>query len=340
QLESEARVDEAIDEAVKESLLRQLARRSWRFSHAMLRDVLAETLDPTALAEAHQRIGVALMARGATPAAVAHHLHRAGPQKLETACGASLQAAQDSLDRFAFEDALGHIDTARARLSPEQYPELTARLGVLEGYAHLGLGRVEQGRSACLAAAELARSTGSSELFAQAALAYGSVFHFASVDPTLVRLLERALELLGPGDSGLTAQVLARLAAARQPDPVPARPIALAREALAMAERVGDVDVRVRALRSASSALVDLAHPAERRELDQAHLELALQLNLGTDELSARQRLAFDCMELGDFGTAHAHLDRAATLAESSAHPRYRWLAPALEALRRLWQGN
>src|SRR5690606_25343176 len=122
--------------------------------------------------------------------------------------------------------------------------------------------------------------------------------------------------------------------------PVPERPIALAREALAMAERVQDSTTLVTTLRAASSALVDLAHPLERRELDQRHLDLALRNGLPTDALTARQRLAFDCMELGELPSALTHLDEAARLADGGAHPRQRWRVPAIEALRRLWRGE
>ena len=330
----------ALMEAVRDSLIRQLARRCWRFSHAMLRDVLESTLNNAALEKAHAEIAEALIRHAGSPAAVAHHLHRAGAARLEAACTASFDAARASLSRFAFEDALAHLGMVQQNLHAGQHPLQRARSGVLETYALLGLGRHEQALSACLAAAELARRAGAPHVFAEAALAYGSVFRYATVDPRLVQLLEQALELLEPGDSALRAQLLARLAAARQPDRVPARPIALAREAIAMAERVGDQEVRVGTLRAACSALVDLAHPADRRELDQRHLDLAAQLGLGTDELRARLRLAFDCFELGDLPAARAHLERAQKLAEHGAHPRYRWLVPALHALRQLWEGN
>jgi tetratricopeptide (TPR) repeat protein len=333
-------VDEGLGEATRDSLIRQLGRKSWRFSHAMLRDTLQATLSDESLEQAHLEIAEALSARGAAPAAVAHHLHRAGRDRLEAACGASLQAAQQSLARFAFEDALTHVNSVRQRLRPGSEPILRARCGVVEGQALLGLGHIDEGLRTCLTAADIAKSAGATQVLAEAALAYGSVFRFATVDQTLVSLIEQALALLGPGDSPLVAQLLARLAAALQPDPQPERPIALAREALAMAERVGDVHVLVASLRSACSALVDLAHPAQRRQLDQRHLDLAIHVGLGTDELRARQRLAFDCMELGDFATAWMHLDQAERIAESGPHPRYRWLVPALSALRDLWKGN
>lgn len=330
----------ALDEAIQHGLVRQLGKTSWRLAHAVLRDVLIGMLDAGAREAAHGEVADLLEAQAATAAELAHHLWRAGEQRRAEARRASARAAEESLRRYAFEDALGHAARSTEGLLPSEDPALRARAHVIEGHALLGLGRREEGLAACLAAAELARVAGSAEGLASAALAYGSVYQFAAVDPTLVQLLEESLALLGPGDSALRAQLLARLAAARQPDPDPARPIALARESLAMAERMGDTEALVASLRAGCSTLVDLAHPAERRALDERHLELALRLGFETDELRARQRLAFDCMELGDFRSARGHVEKATRLASSGSHPRYRWLTHALSALLQLWQGN
>ncbi len=336
----EAVVNDTLDAAVRASLLRRIGPRSHRLSHAILRDVLVETLDPAAQERAHASLAVALTARGASDAMRAHHWLRAGPEHQEQAVGTFLGATRDGLRRFAFEDALVHLATVREHLGGDPPPALEARMAVLEGLALVGLGRAEDGQTACLRGAELARAANDAELLAEAVLAYGSVYRFATVDTRLVALLEQALDRLPPTDSPLRAQLLARLAAARQPDPLPSRPMELARMAIAMAERVGDVAVQVATLRAGCSALVDMAHPRERRALDQRHLDLALREQLFTDELQARQRLLFDCFELGDFASAEGHVDRVLQLADKDAHPQHRWRAPALHILRRLWAGE
>lgn len=333
-----AAVDDALAESLSTSALRRIGAHGWRFSHALLRDVLVSGLDPAAREQVHACIAATLTARGGADAARAHHLHAAGDAHRIEAIDASLAAAEASLSRFAFEDAQAHLATARAHL-PAFDKTREARIGVLEALTLIGVGRVDEGLMACRAAADVARAAEAPEVVAMAALAYGSVYRFAAVDPQLIRLLEQALDLLPEGDSALRAQLLARLAAARQPDPEPARPIALARTAIAMAERIGDVRVRAATLRAGCSALVDLAHPAERLELDQRHLDLALAEGLATDELEARQRLLFDCMELGDFAAAHRHIDRLIVLARDSSHPRHRWRGHALVVLRDLWSG-
>lgn len=335
-----ARVDAAIAEGVSASLVRSLAPRSWRLSHALLRDALTEDLDARQVEEAHAEIAGWMAERGESDAARAHHLYRAGESHLEAAMEAGLAATRDCLARFAFEDAQAHLEDAQDALRPRGSEELRARIGVLSGLAAVGLGRVEEGLASCVEAAELARAVGAAEIMAEAALAYGSVFRFANVDPELIGLLERALAALPEVDSAMRAQLLARLAAARQPDPKVERPIALALEAIEIAERVGDEPALAATLRSGCSALVDLAHPGERRRLDQRHLDLAVRRGLPADEQHARARLAFDCVELGDFPAANAHIDALLRLLRSRDDPRVRWRVPALEVLRNLWRGT
>lgn len=334
----ETTAEAALAEAVSGSLLRRVGPNAWRFSHDVLRDVLGGLLTPTEREAAHREIALALSSAGASPAELAHHFYRAGPEQRALALREGLRAAQSSLARYAFEDAIAHAELAREHISAPS--EERARFEVVEGLACIGLGRVDEGLAQCLSAAELARSLGAPEALAEAALAYGSVFRFANVDAQLVGLLELSLQALPPGDSPLRAQLLARLAAAQQPDPIPGRPIQLAREAIAMADRTGDLDARVAALRAGCSTMVDLEVPTDRRALDQRHLDLALQIGLHTDVLTARQRLAFDCVELGDFAAAQMHLNQAIQLAETTAHPRFKWRAPALRALTQLWHGT
>lgn len=334
------RVDQALRQAATSALVREQGARSARFVHALLRDVLLERLGPEELATTHGRVADALDPLTTSAATRAHHLHQAGANRRAEALTASLEAASDSLQRFAFEDALAHVAVARPALAAHAPSALQARFAIVEGRALLGLGQNDPGLQACRWAADIARRAGEPELFAEAALAHGSLFHFGSVDPKLVALLEAALDALPDVDAPLRAQVLARLAAARQPAPNPAGPMDLARQAIAMAERLGGADVRVQVLRSACSTLVDLAPPSERRELDERHLELALGQGLVPDVVTARLRLLFDCFELGDLPSAFGHLREVRNLALTDAPPKERWRALALDVLERLWRGE
>ena len=337
-------VASAIREGLQASVIEGAGNRAFRFSHALVRDALMEAMTSEQRAKAHGDIAD-LMVDDDNHASRAFHLFHAGEGREIEAIEVTLRAARHCLDRFAFEDAQAHLSRARhaanqtPRTSP-RVPGLRAEIEVLEGLSRIGLGEVDEGRAACAVAADLARSIDDGEILARAALAYGSVYRFANVDTQLVGLLEEALERLPPTDSTLRAEVMARLAAARQPDPDPARPIALAHAAIEMAERLDDLSVRAATLRSACSAMVDMAHPSDRKVLDQRHLDLALRERMSGDELQARLRLGFDCMELGDFVSARTHLEQVSRLAGGDTHPQHRWRVPALEVLGRLWRGD
>ena len=64
--------------------------------------------------------------------------------------------------------------------------------------------------------------------------------------------------MLPPGDSALRARLLARLAAALQPSPTSAEPVAVAREAIAIARRLGDDAALLDTLYAAVAALMDI----------------------------------------------------------------------------------
>lgn len=336
-----AEVDAMLKEGLASALLRRLAGRRYRFCHPLLRERLLSSLSPAEHASTHERIAAWLLRQQEVqPALLAHHLFAAGPSRLDEAVEHGLAAAEAALASLAFEDTERHLDQVAACPKVARDARLQLRIDLLRGRCLIGQGQAEVGRALCLEAAERASALGEAPLLAAAALAYGSLFRIGTVDPKLVALLERALAALPARDSPLRAHLLARLAAARQPDPDPGRPIALAHEAISMAERSGDLAARVATLRAGCSALVDLAHPRERRPLNERHLALAQQLRLLGDELQAHLRLLFDCMELGDFAAAEAHRAAAEKLAAAQPRALQHWRVPALRALRLLWVGD
>ncbi|MBK7977054.1 MAG: hypothetical protein IPK07_28590 [Deltaproteobacteria bacterium] len=191
-----------------------------------------------------------------------------------------------------------------------------------------------------MAVAEVARRIGEPELLARAALEQGAVLVYARVDARLVSVLEEALAALGGGDSALRAQVMARLAAAQQPADDPARPMALARDAIAMARRVGDEPTLLAVLTSALAALMDFAPPRERLALNREHVMLAERHGAAALALRGSMRLVVDHLELGDVARARDALAACRDLAERIAHPHHQWPVAALEALERFRAGS
>jgi hypothetical protein len=184
----------------------------------------------------------------------------------------------------------------------------------------------------------VAQALGDPVLFARAALALGADAFVATIDPGLIRLLERALELLPPVDDPWRAKVAARLAAARQPAPDPEAPIALARDAIAMAHRLGDPSVLRDVLFSALGAFVDFAPPAERAALNTELLPLLAGDTPRT--LRTLQRLAFDQIDLGDVVGFELTVARYEALGTATGQPRYQWAPPLFRSMRAYWMGR
>src|SRR5262249_41094403 len=144
------------------------------------------------------------------------------------------------LRMFAFEDAVTVLESALRLLETEpDETELRSNVLVLLGEARIRSGDRARGKQACRNAAELSLARSDAAGLSRAALAYGAEISPGEVDASLVRLLEKALELLGPSDLRLRARLAARLAAARQPADDTSEPMALAREAIALARSTG-----------------------------------------------------------------------------------------------------
>ena len=205
-------------------------------------------------------------------------------------------------------------------------PALRARVLLALGEARIRRGEAAAGKALCREAAVLARALGDAELGARAALTYGQVFTFGVVDPVLVGMLEEALEALPPGDSALRARLLARLAgrAAAQP-PRTAEPVALAREAIATARRLGDAAALLAALHAAIAALMDIVDRRER-----------LALNLEVEQLALAAAIASACCARTPAWPSD-HLGWASSTPPTRASTRFEALAArAARALVRL----
>ena len=115
-----------------------------------------------------------------------------------------------------------------------------ARLLLELAAAQIRAGDLDAGRRNSTEAFRIGESLEDVGLLAEAALTYGSIFTFGSVDPRLVNLLKTALARLGDHDADWRARLQARLAGAMQPAADPSEPAALAREAIQLARGGGN----------------------------------------------------------------------------------------------------
>src|SRR5262249_53141200 len=153
------------------------------------------------------------------------------------------------------------------------------------------LGQARLGRESCERAAGLAERAGRPDLFARAALVFGLELVGGHVSDRLVELLEAA-HRLAPGGGALPAPGMGRLGSALMPSPAPERPLALAREAIALARTLGDPRVLAHVISTARGALTPAQSFAELRALDLELIDLAAGLGDRLLAIQAQGRLA------------------------------------------------
>jgi tetratricopeptide (TPR) repeat protein len=247
--ESIDRVLQLLDEARDAHIVSGSGGR-FGFVHDLLREALHDDLLPDEKRRLHDAVGAALERLHATDIELhlpelAHHFFHAAPGN-EKAIQYSVRAAERAARHLAFEGAAAHCQTALESLSAAATPDPARRCQILLllGENLWKANEFDRARSVHAEAAELAETLALREMYARAALAFGGhdiSWDRSNSEPQLVQLLERALELIGPGDSLLRASLMGRLgtALAFSPDDRP-RGEALGRAAVEMARRLGD----------------------------------------------------------------------------------------------------
>ena len=335
---------EGCQEATDAAILLEVAPQRYRFVHFLIRQLVYEAIPETDRARTHARVAEILErpSRDGEPrwSEVAHHLVAAG--RCRDASNAHRKAGAQALRQLAFEEAVhAYRDAMRAA---ETAGDIDARTHIellLElGHAQTRAGEVVAGKKSCAEAARLARSLGDAELLARAALEHGTALIYGNVDLELVALLKEALDALDPADSVLRARAMARLAAALQPAADPEEPMQIARDAIAMARRVGDLDALLDTLRNGGSAMVDLGDLEERIALDREHAALAEELGNPVEALRGNLRSIMDYLELGRLDDAFRAMRACERVTEELDHPAYRWRPVALRVLRATWEGD
>jgi DNA-binding SARP family transcriptional activator len=281
---------DGLDEATLAGLLEEVGPGRYSFAHALVRQAIYEGHSAARRMRLHRQIGEALEATPNTNVeALAHHFAEAAADgEGAKAVTYALAAGRRATARFAYEDAVAAYERAlAAALDDDRCDELLLALAD----AAWNSGQIEKAREACDRAAERAAARGDAEQLAAAALGFAGPVRLevspAVVGP-LMTWLERALAALDEADSALRARCTARLAAARAyADPTRRMPD-LAREALAMARRVGDERAIGEVL---ASTYVATRGPDNAAELGEMASELgSVAADIGDDRLGALAR--------------------------------------------------
>jgi AAA ATPase-like protein len=316
---------------------------SFRFAHGLIRETLYGDLTATRRARLHAAVGEALERAAASEAELAHHFVEAAPvgdpaKALEHA----QRAGDEALAALAYERAADLFDAALAALDllPERDERRRGELLLQRGQAQMQAGG-DAARSTLLAAIELARVIGDTELLARAALSLGGFgLSPGMVDDDLVAVLEEALQGLSPDGGALRARLLVRLAVALYYSDAAQRREELVQEALGIARGLDDPPTLAYVLDQGQIATN--GPDTTERGLAWALELFALADTAGDPEIAVRARSSqIDLLlELDDVAGADMAIEALARIATESRDPRARAYIPLHRARRAMISGR
>ena len=322
---------DALEAATRARLIDEVPDRPgcFAFTHTLVRDALYERPSAGRRERLHVRLADALERVRPTGAEgeIAHHIVQAGIGRAgaERTVAALRRAGAQARAVLAYEEAAGYHEAALEVAEKAGLPSLTrCDLLLAIGEARLRAGDLTEAREAFAGAARLARAADDGQRLARAALGFAGPYNDSGVvDRATIDLLEEALALLGPDESGLRVIVVARLAGALYWTRQPHRIEALTASAVAAAERLDDPEVLAAALEARHEALRHPRFLMERLVLVRRFLARAEQLGDRALAAQAHQLHAIDLLESGDEPAAGREFAAVARLARELRQPLF-----------------
>lgn len=305
----------------------------YRFGHALIRETLLANMPASARMAGHRAVGLALehVYRGVIDVhlpELAHHFLSAAPRgDLGKAVDYAERAANHALENLGYEQAADLFARgleALGLLKPDPRRRAQLLLGLASAQSRAGR---PAARATYETAVTVARSIGDDRILAGAAL---GIAPFALtpgfVDDEHVALLVEALERIGPSDDPLRVRLLSSLAVALYWSDAAQRRTQLGREALAMAERLGDDETLAFALSSVQLATCGPDATPQGLEWMRRLFGLTQRGGESTMTLAAHSRHIDVLLEMDDLAGADVAietLDRVATEARDRRAAAY-----------------
>jgi len=320
----------------------------FRFRHQMFQRYFYDSLGESERELLHEDVAAVLEAlyAGRTEKVVvqlAHHYDLA--RRDDKAAAAFLQAGRGAFAVYANREAIvlakKGLDCLNRSGDAYRHAGLLLDLNLLLAEAQRHDGRFTESMSSYRAAAELAVKFDAPEALAQAALGHDEPRWRCNLDePYANKLLEQALERLGPEDSVLRVYLLAHLARGSQ-DSKPAEALAtMLDEAVAMARRLDDPRALIESLRLRLSLDRDPERIQWRIELIDEMLQLADRIK---DKQLLMELLAFriyDLVALGDADSWSRDLNTHQRMADEVGEPFYSYSVRAMKTARAINAGD
>jgi DNA-binding winged helix-turn-helix (wHTH) protein/tetratricopeptide (TPR) repeat protein len=347
---SREEVAEALDGAVRSGLVVPDPQHlGWRFAHALVHEAVSAGVAGDRARELHHRIALAIESHHRSDldshaGALALHLAAALPlSDRETAVAWARRAGDVAFERLAFDEAVVHHESAVQLYDREEArePGSAGQLAYALARSLHCAGRGRPAFDAFARAAELAGTAGDAALMVDATCDALKVSYEASLPDTWAEcrsLLERALAMLPEDDSHSRAMVMARLAE------LPFLPLGrrdrLAAQALAMAERLGDLEAIAEALLTCWVLGHRPGHADERLALTTRQVRVSEAAGVADWMFQAHYRRYYELLVQGRASESEAELRLVEEWAERTGEPAKRALPSLYWAGRALWGGR
>jgi tetratricopeptide (TPR) repeat protein len=263
----------------------------------------------------------------------------------EKAASYFLQAGRRAVSVHAHREAIAMATRGLACLDRigdvTGQSELVLDLNLLLGEAQHHDGMFAESMETYQQTAELAAKLNAPEALAMAALGYDEPrWRCNLLEPTAVKLLNQALELLEDGDNVLRVLLIAHLARAKQGSESVENLMVLLDEAVDMARRLGDPRALIESLRTRLRLDRDPKRVHERVNLIDEILEIAEQLD---DKHLLLELFAFriyDVAAIGDTKSWQSNLDSHQAIAEEISEPFYSYNDRTMRAAQSILAGR
>jgi DNA-binding CsgD family transcriptional regulator len=301
----------------------------YRFAHDLIREILYRSLPTTDRIRMHRRVAeeIETGAAKADPAALAHHWFAAVPiSGWEKAAFYCAEAARQAEEQLAYEEAARLYSQALAALSGSASErERRCEILIELARAQYRSGDVGLSLDSCVEGAAMAASFGRADLQARAALVLEGVSD-RELTPAMRRICEDALAAIGETDLSLRARLLGQLAELLEDVPAAReRREKLSREALQLAQRVGDESALAAALHARRGATTGPDDVEERLALGTQLVELARGSEWAVQAFWGRVWRIDSFFQLGQLSSIPAELVELGDLVRRLHQPFFRW---------------
>lgn len=357
--DADADLQEALATLVEAEVLYRrgvMMQARYFFKHALIRDAAYESLLKSKRQQIHSLIARVLEEQfpgtvETHPELIARHYTEAG--LTARAIPYWQKAGEQALQRSAFLESITDFskaldllpDATAASDADQQRPEnrnLQCALLLALAEAHRRSGQPVKAHQTATRASELAQSLSSADFMSRAAmeLARLGMEIGLPVAPAAIRLFEETLEIIGPEVSPLRATILGGLSLALVYAGARERGLECARQAVAMARRLGEPAPLAIGLHGICCALQLPEHANQRLVYASEMLEAAKAVNSIFGLHASLWWQAYSALEIGDTITAKRGIAGYAGLEETMRNPHQSCLLKNFQACEACLEGR